>query len=503
MKRNKKIDCLLINPGNRSRTYQALGAEISAVEPPTWIAILAGFVKNKGYSVQILDANAECMTAEQVAQAVAYLQPVLTVVVIYGHQPSASTQVMPSASKICLAIKQTTPESCCLLVGGHVAALPERTLREELADFVCGGEGFWTIVDLLATLKGGSQEFAAVRDLYYRKEGVILRGPGAPLVTDLELHVPKLPWELFSMDLYRAHNWHCFGGFTRTPYASIYTSLGCPFRCDFCCIQAPFKAGEALLGRGGTSNSYRTWTPHWVIREVDCLVEKYGVANIKFADELFVLNPSHVGSICNLIVEHGHNLNIWAYARVDTLTDKLLEKLSGAGVNWLAFGFESASHRVRRDVNKGFRQERIHKIVEKVKTAGVSIIGNYIFGLPEDSLESMQETFDMALQLNCEFANFYCAMAYPGSKLHEAACEQEWDLPQDWNAYSQHSYESQPLPTRYLSAKGVLKFRDEAFETYFTTPSYLSMIKEKFGQRALEEIQCMLNVKIRRRILGD
>ena len=62
------------------------------------------------------------------------------------------------------------------------------------------------------------------------------------------------------MDRYRAHNWHCFGGIDRQPYAALYTTLGCPYRCTFCCIQAPFKAGEQAAGFQPGANSYRYWS---------------------------------------------------------------------------------------------------------------------------------------------------------------------------------------------------------------------------------------------------
>jgi len=56
---------------------------------------------------------------------------------------------------------------------------------------------------------------------------------------------------------YRAHNWHCLDGSPRQPYASVYTTLGCPYHCSFCCIQAPFKSGEQAAGLKMSTNSYR------------------------------------------------------------------------------------------------------------------------------------------------------------------------------------------------------------------------------------------------------
>ena len=80
----------------------------------------------------------------------------------------------------------------------------------------------------------------------------------------------------------------------RQPYAAIYTTLGCPYHCSFCCIQAPFKSGEDLLGYKPQVNTYRFWSPETVVKGIDRLVNDYGVRNIKFADEMFVLNNRHI-----------------------------------------------------------------------------------------------------------------------------------------------------------------------------------------------------------------
>ena len=145
---------------------------------------------------------------------------------------------------------------------------------------------------------------------------------------------------------------------------------------------------------------------------------------------MFVLNRRHVEAICDLIHERGLDLNLWAYARVDTVRDDLLPKLKRAGFHWLAFGIEAADGEVRKGVDKAFNQEDIYRTLEQVRLEGIYVIGNYIFGLPDDNLETMQQTLDLALDVNCEFANFYSAMAYPGSPLYRAALENGWPLPE-------------------------------------------------------------------------
>jgi radical SAM superfamily enzyme YgiQ (UPF0313 family) len=494
------VDLVLVNPGGRARIYQSLATELAAVEPPVWAGLMASFVRGRGHSVAILDTNAEELSPESAAARVVEMKPRLVAVPVYGHQPSASTQVMPAASAVVTALKDLAPELPVLMVGGHVASLPERTLAEERCDFVADGEGLHTMVDLIEALAaGGAPDLARVRGLWTRAGDGAVRTAPAPLVMNVDEEMPGVAWDLLPMAKYRAHNWHCFGEASREPYVALYTTLGCPYHCSFCCIQAPFKSGEAVAGYKESANSYRFWSPGRVLDELTLLVERHGVRNVKIADEMFVLNARHVNAICDGIVERGLPLNSWAYARVDTVKDSMVDKLARAGVRWLAFGIEAASERVRADVDKGFGDDLVFRTLEKVRGAGIRVIGNYIFGLPEDDHDTMQKTLEMAIELNCEFANFYCAMAYPGSSLYARAAAEGWPLPTTWGGYSQHAVDSLPLPTKHLAAGKVLSFRDAAFQTYFKNPRSLQMVEATFGAATLREVQAMSAHKLERR----
>lgn len=497
------VDLLLINPGGRTKVYQELGKELAAVEQPLWAGMIAGFIRRRGFSVQILDANAENLSPEETAEKAIEADPLLVTVVVYGHQPSATTQTMPAAGAICAEIKKRTPDLKILIVGGHVAALPERTMREENIDFICGGEGPYTVLDLIQALKStNGKDYEKVRDLWYRNGKTQTSTSPAPLIKDLDHEMPEPAWDLLPMEKYRAHNWHCFGDLKREPYASLYTTLGCPYRCIFCCIHAPFKSGEKLLGYKEGVHSYRLWSPEAVVRQIDKLVDRYRVRNLKFEDEMFVLSEQHVVSICDKLIERGHDLNIWAYARIDTCKDRLLDKMRRAGIRWLGFGIESASERVRDLAAKSFGPNDIKKTLEKVRAAGINFGANFIFGLPEDTFETMQETLDLAIELCPDWANFYCAMAYPGSKLYQTALAEKIRLPENWIGYSQHAYETLPLPTKYVSAGEILQFRDEAFHTFFTHPRYLAHIQKKFGAETLAHIRQMTSHRLERKFVN-
>lgn len=484
------IDVVFINPGNRRQAFQELGLDLAAIEPPVWIAMLAANLRDRHFEVAIIDANAENLAPEDVALRVNQLQPKLAALIVYGAQPSASTQNMPAASAIAKEIKDRC--SCPVAFGGlHPSALPLRTLTEEATDYVIDGEGFDTLSELLKSLgKKTSSNLDSVPGLWWKNKTGHHHTERAPLV-DLDRCLPSSAWDLLPMQKYRAHNWHCFDDIQRRqPYAAIYTSLGCPFHCAFCCIQAPF-------GKPGI----RFRSPRLVLKELEILVSSHGIRNLKIADELFVLKDRHYQPIIDGIIERGLSLNIWAYARVDTVRARDLAKMKQAGVNWLALGIESANPNVRDGANKGMKVQNIKDVVRQIQEHGIRVIGNYIFGLPDDDMGTMRQTLAMAMELNCEFANMYCAMAYPGSRLYELAVENHWALPASWSGYSQHSYDCRPLPTNRVSAAEVLRFRDDAFHTYFSNPTYLGMIAERFSSEVAAHIKNASSTRLRRQLL--
>jgi anaerobic magnesium-protoporphyrin IX monomethyl ester cyclase len=491
----ESLDILVINPGGRKEIYQSLGNELTAIEPPMWARLITGYLLDKSLKVDILDTEALALDSKSATDYVKKTSPMLVVLVVYGHQPSASTQTMMAARELAKEIKSQSLSSKIIIVGGHVAALPERTLLEEPVDYVCGGEGPETCAQLIEALKG-KRELSEVAGLVWQDEfSKVIKNANPPLITDLDKYLHGNVWHLLPMEKYRAHNWQCFGDIdNRQPYASIYTTLGCPYKCIFCCINAPFH-----------ESNYRCRSPQMVVDEIDMLYHQYQVKTFKIVDEMFVLKKNHYLKICKLLAEkdYAHELNIWAYARVDTVREDTLALMRSAGIRWLALGIESADETVRDGANKSLNGDDIVQIVRDIQQADINVIGNYIFGLPSDSVETMQETLTLAKNLNCEFANFYSAMAYPGSKLYLDALKDNIPLPDDWSGFSQHSKNCLPLATEFESAATVLKFRDDAFHDYFSDDKYLDFIEKKFGVETKEHIIDMSKSRLHRDLLND
>ena len=328
----------------------------------------------------------------------------------------------------------------------------------------------------------------------------------------MDLDLPGYAWDLLPykekpFDLYRSPMWHAeYNHDKRTPYAALQTSLGCNFACEFCMINIINRNDNDPVGVAGNYSKMRYWSPEFIIKEFDKLVE-YGVTTIRITDEMFLLNPKYYIPLCELLSERSYSdeLLMWAYSRIDTIRRPgILNLVRKAGIKWLCLGIESGDKKVRLEVSKGkFEDVDIRAVVEKVHDADIEIMANYIFGLPGDDRESMQKTLDLSLELCTIGWNAYAAMALPGSHLYKNAVVKGYKLPENYAGYSFHAYNTQPLPTEHLAPEEILKFRDDAFTKYHTYPPFLEKIEKKYGKIAKDNIEKMTKIRLKRKILGD
>jgi radical SAM superfamily enzyme YgiQ (UPF0313 family) len=261
------------------------------------------------------------------------------------------------------------------------------------------------------------------------------------------------------------------------------------------------KGGSEISS--ANSNIFRWWSPDFIIKQFDYLARQ-GVKNIKIADELFVLNPNHFQKICQLIKDRGYDFNIWAYSRVDTCKPQYLESLQKAGVKWLGLGIENPNSVLRSEIHKdGYKDIKIKDLIKNINDSGINVGGNYIFGLPQDTRESMQETLAFAMENLTDMSNMYSAMAYPGSPLYIQARKNGIILPDNYAGYSQHSYETLNMSNENLAASEILKFRDYAWNAYHENPKYLNLLEAKFGKPARADMEDTLKIKLKRKLLGD
>ncbi len=508
------MDVLFINPDSSTKAYQDLAKVYSAIEPPTWSLLLAESCRSKGFGVGILDCDAERLSLEQSIERVEVLKPRLIVFVVYGQNPNSGTTSMIGALALASALKDASVNIPIAFVGSHTSALPMEVLSYDCVDIVLLNEGVYALHNLLKSNLNSDLQY--IKGIGYKKSesagslSPTLNAPQNVVPQErMDEDLPGYAWDLLPyskkpLDLYRAHFWHAeFDHDKRTPFAAIYTSLGCNFACNFCMINIVNRIDNSYGINASHSKGMRFWSPEWVSREMQKLAEM-GVKTLRISDEMFFLNRKYYTPILQDVIEQDFKFNMWTYSRVDTVRPDALELFKKAGVNWLALGVEAGNQLVRQEVSKGsFKEVNIREVCNTIKDADINIISNYIFGFPEDTLETMQETLDLALELNTEMANMYPCQALPGSPMYFTALKNNWTLPDSYEGYAFLSYDSQPLPTKYLTSAEVLHFRDYAWQKYFTNPAYLELVENKFGKQERINVEDMSKIHLKRKLLGD
>jgi radical SAM superfamily enzyme YgiQ (UPF0313 family) len=502
-------DILFVHPNASEKIYQGLAKNNAAIEPPIWAAMLANSVRTKGHRPEILDAEVEGLDYLSAAKRITEYKAKVVCFVVYGQQPSASSQNMEGATATARELKNLAPDTFVVFVGGHVAALPMETMdKETCIDAVCQNEGVYTLHALLSLSKIDDVELKRVPGLVFRdRDNFVHMNESSAIVAkeDLEQDLPGMAWDLLPpLSRYRTAGWHSWSNNTeKQPFAALYTSLGCPYKCSFCMINIINRTKQGPNVTSQDSNTFRFWSPEFIIKQFD-EIARQGVHNVKIADELFVLNPRHFEAICDLIIQRGYDFNIWAYSRVDTCKPKYLAKLEKAGIKWLGLGIENPNNELRKEIHKeGFQDVKVLDLINNIRDAGINVGGNYIFGLPYDTKESMEATLQFAIENPTEMANFYSAMAYPGSPLYNQARIFGQELPNTYSGFSQHSYDTLNLGNNHVSSAEILAFRDKAWDTYHSSEKYLNLLENKFGQKARDELDSTKKIKLKRKLLGD
>ena len=514
------IDVVFINPASSKEVYQNLSEKYSAIGTPYWALLLAESCRSKGHKVKIIDVLAEKLDDDTFVKRVFDIDPKLVVFCVYGENVNGGTAYMEGAVRLSKLLKDSgfqNPLAPISFVGTYVQALPLKVLvDEESVDIVFTNEGVYSLWEILKLSREEIQnidDLQKIKGIGYRidephKKTQILTEPQQIVPQErMDKDLPGYAWDLLPykekpFDLYRSPMWHAeYDEEKRTPYASIYTSLGCVFQCEFCMINIINRDDNDEIGVAGNYNKMRFWSTEFVLKQFDKLVEM-GVKTIRIIDEMFLLNPKYYIPLCEGLIERGYGseLIMWAYSRVDTIKKpEVLGLLRKAGFKWLALGIESSQKSIRLEVSKGkFEDVDIKDVVKKVEDANINVMANYMFGLPGDTLETMNETLEFSRELNTVGWNGYPAMALPGSQLYKDSLDYLIGK-KKYSSYSFHSHETQPMGSKELGIAEVLTFRDFAWKDYHTNKLFLDKVENKLGKVARSNIEEMSKVELKRK----
>lgn len=416
---------------------------------PYFLSYCCGVLEKENHNVVLIDAVARNWKHEETVKFAKGLDPALIVI-------DTSTPSIANDMKIADKIKEVLPNSHITLVGTHPTALPNETLVACKADSVCRWEYDYTVRDLAEALEK-EKSLSSVEGLSYKRGKRILHNKTRKLIETLD----DIP---FVSDVYKRHLniKDYFYASVRWPQVTILTARGCPFNCTFC--PSPFK------------HSYRARSVENVTEEFEYIqTELPEIKEVMIEDETFPAVKQRTIELCDVLIERGIKIPWSCNARVNTDLETL-KKMKEAGCRLLCVGFESPEQGVLNAVNKRTTKQMQINFMKDTKRAGLLVNGCFILGMPSDTKESVMKTIEFAKQLNCDTAQFYPLMVYPGTEAYEWAKKNNYLITEDYSQWLTPEGEHNTVVSRPgLTNEDLMGFCDLARTQFYIRPKYIAM----------------------------
>lgn len=445
---------LLINPNYR-KVYKYVGEESTMISPPMGLAYLAAVLRENKIPVKILDAAALNYSIEQIKNFALKDSPDIIGI-------TAATNTIEEAYKIANAIKPSLPKTKIIVGGPHPSILPEQTLKEcSSLDITAVGEAEYTLLEIVQ-----NKTLSKIKGIAYRKNNKIIRTPPRPFIENLD-ELPFPARDLLPLDKYWSP------GIKKYPFATLMTSRGCPYNCNFC-------VNYTVLGK-----RFRYRSSENVLAEIDELVKKYKVKEIDILDDNFTILPKRVEEICDGLIKRNYNL-IWKTGngiRADKVDEHLIKKMRQSGCYLLAFGIESGNEKILKIINKGETLQQISEAIRLCKKYKILTEGFFMFGNQGENEKTMQDTIDFAKKLDLDIAQFQVFIPLPGSSYYNLIKKEGKIFAKSWkefNAFDKPVFQHGPLTPELMQ-----KMQQKAYKEYYLRPKMI--LRKLFEIRSLKQ----------------
>jgi len=422
---------------------------------PFFLAYSTGVLEEKGFDVSLIDAPAEKLDRNETLELIAAIKP--DVVVCETSTPSIENDM-----EVISAIKRIGVPFI-VAVGTHVSALPEEVLVEHpLLDAIARREYEYTIRDLCCYLQkaGLSADLGCIEGISFRTDGTIQHNPERALIENLD----ELPYvSRVYRDHLRKHITSYFYGANLHPVVSILSGRGCPHKCAYCVYP------QTLMG-----NRYRMRSVTNVVDELEFIKRELPeVREIFIEDDTLTGNKKRVRLLSQEIIDRKLKITWSTNSRADADIETM-EIMSKAGCRLLCVGFESGSQDILDKLGKHISCDRYMQFRKNAAKAGILIHGCFMYGNDGESMESMRKTLEMAKQLNCDTAQFYPIMVYPGTRAYDNYKRRGWITAKsyrDWLTPEGLHNCVVSLPT--IPKETLVNFCDQSRREFYLRPRYL------------------------------
>lgn len=365
------------------------------ITPPLGIGYLSSYLRKNGIEVKIIDALKENLELKSVVKIILKEKPDVVGI----------TCLTAFYIEVCKLSRVLKKHNYKVIIGGvHPTFLPYRTLRESKADFIVCGEGEKALLQILKS----NFKPKNIIGVYSQKNIKKVKNTPFPQKAEAFMNLNQLPfpdWEQMNPNTYpKAPHGAIVKNF---PIGIIMTTRGCPYMCSFC------------ASRKFYDQSIRFRSIPNVIGEIKYLVNNFAIKEVHFEDDNLTLKRDHIEKLCRTLIKNKIDIS-WACPngiRADRVDEKLLRLMKKAGCYLVAFGIESANPRILRNIHKLETIETIKKAISITNKVGIQSQGFFIFGLPGETKETIEESIQFAKKSKLSRAQFIILDIIPGSEL--------------------------------------------------------------------------------------
>jgi radical SAM superfamily enzyme YgiQ (UPF0313 family) len=389
---------LLVYPHiSRLERYRGGLGVFGGKQIPLGLFSLASYIRQRGWTVDAIDAEARALTPEVIANH-ARSGDFLALGI------SATTPTFHRAVELARTVKQAVPRLPVIVGGPHVSALPLDSLRAcDAFDYAIPHEGEETLHETLRMIECGSNP-ELVKGLVYRHCAQAAANAPRPYMENLD----TLPFPAYDLipDLAVYHP--APFNYRKRPVANVITSRGCPSECTFC--------AKATFGR-----RVRMRSADSVVDEVELLMKRHSVREIAFVDDTFTLRPERIHQIFELAAHRGLRFPWSCKTRIDSVDEHLLRYMKAHGCWYVALGIESGDAAILKEIRKNLRLDDVERVVELSHRTGLVTKGYFMIGHPGDSPETIQATLRLARRLKLDQIAVTINTPMPGTYQYEHA----------------------------------------------------------------------------------
>jgi radical SAM superfamily enzyme YgiQ (UPF0313 family) len=380
---------------------------------PVELTTAAEHVRRAGFEVACRDSLSMGETKEHYYEYVAEYQPDIILL-------ESSTPTIQLDLKIIHKLRGLVPKAKVVVCGIHFEIEKEEFLAANPeVDYTIYGEYEDSFLKLVRALDQGT-DLAAVPALLYREGNSILKTKFADLP-----ELAEYPWP----DRTELPNEHYYDGVCglQGPQLQLMGTRGCPFGCIFC-------AWPQIVYRG---KKWRTRTADDIVAEIQHNLKQVPYKSFYLDDDTFNIKKSFVMELAAAIKKAGLDQMQWStMGRGDLMDEDMLQALKGAGLFSIKYGVESADQGILDEIDKGTNLEKNLKWIRRTEELGIRVHLTYTFGLPSDTVETIEKTIELACSLPVHTVQFSVATPYPGTKMYDMYEAKGWLRTKNWEEYN-------------------------------------------------------------------